>query len=108
MAHEKLIAEGKKALRKNIAPEEVEDYFLKKGMDKTEVKKAVNELKAERIVEENKKAAAEKRPQAVVSQNEKKSGLGLYILIFLAIAIAIFLFYYGIIPAGIFKMINFK
>src|SRR3989338_9515221 len=101
MAYEKLIAEGKKALRKDIAPEEIGDYFLKKGMDKSEVKKAVNELKAERIVEEHKKTQP-----TTASKNEKKSGFGFYILIFLVIAIVIFLFYYGVIPADIFKMIN--
>ena len=115
MAHEDIIKEVKKAaLKENIPPKETEDYLLKKGLDEKEAKHASEQINAAQILENAKKAEKEKkliqREQKAGLQpaNEKKSGFGFYVIILLAIAAIIFLFYYGIIPGDIFKMVNFK
>ena len=114
MAHEDLIKEVKKAaLKENIPPKETEHYFLKKGLDEKEAKRASEQIKAAQILESAKKAEKERKlsqeqKAGLQSANEKKSGFGLFIIILLATAVIVFLFYYGVIPASVFNIINFK
>lgn len=110
MAHERLIKEGKKALKEDIKPQEIEDYFRKKGMDKKEANEAIEKLQAQKIIEDVKKAAKEKAsnkaPESATT--EKKSSFGFWFIILLIIGIIVYLFYAGYISPNIFKNINFK
>ena len=58
MAHEALVKEGEKALKQGIKPEEVEGYFVKKGMDKKEAETAIKDTaKKQHIQYEGKKSS---------------------------------------------------
>lgn len=106
MAHERLIKEGKKALKKHIKPQEVEDYFQKKGMDKKEANEAIEKLQAQKIIEDAKEKASNKTPESATT--ERKSSFGFWFIILLIIGIIVYLFYAGYISPDIFKNINFK
>ena len=118
MAHEKLVKDGEEALRKGIKTDEIEDYFLKKGMDKKEAKEEITKLNAKRIVEEHKKnhAAAQSKPTSAKnvpsSSNPKKSSLGFWFVMLLIIGIVVYMFYAGYLNLNDFNPknlgINFK
>ncbi len=114
MAHEKLVKEGQKAINKGVRPAEVQDYFLKKGMDKKEAKEETTKLQASKIVEEAKKAEAAKKTSVAPKSSEnkttpeKKSSFGFWFIILLIIGIIVYLFYAGYISLDIFKNMNFK
>lgn len=104
MAHENLIREGGKALRKNIAPGEIKNYFLKKGMDEKEAKQAIEQIQAAQILENAKKSEKEKtlsretEPKATTPDtNEKKSSIWIYILAILLVGIALYLYFSGVL-----------
>ena len=110
MAHEKLVKEGEEAIRKGIKPAEVQDYFLKKGMDSKEAKDETTKLQASRIVEEAKKAEAAKRSAPTARNNSaapgKKSSFGFWFIILLLIAVIIYFFYRGYLSLDMFKIFN--
>ena len=114
MAHEDLIKEGEKALKKdsNLKPEEVEDYYRKKGMDKKEAKEAIEKWKSSQIVEQHKKAqsaasqAKSSQAKSVSTQTEKKSSLGFWIVMLLLIGIIIYMFYAGYLSLDMLKIFN--
>ena len=114
MAHEKLVKEGETALRKGIKTDEIEDYFLKKGMDKKEAKEEITKLNAKRIVEEHKKnhAAAQSKPTSAKnvpsSSNPKKSSLGFWFVVLLLAAVIVYFFYVGYLSLDMFRNWNFN
>ena len=58
MAHEALVKEGEQALKKNVKPEEVKDFFVKKGMDEKEAETAIRDTtKKQHIPYEGKKSS---------------------------------------------------
>ena len=81
MAHEDLVKEGKKAISKNVKPEEIQDYFLHKGMDKKEAKEAVEKIEASSIIEKARKAEREAESQKTDVNAPKKSSVWLYFII---------------------------
>ena len=116
MAHEKLINEGEQALKNNpqLKPEEIEDYYRKKGMDKKEAKESIDKWKASQIVEEHKKAqkspyqAKSTNSKSVSIETEKKSSLGFWIVILSLIGVIIYMFYAGYLSLDMLKNWNFK
>ncbi|MBI2366424.1 MAG: hypothetical protein HYV01_15670 [Deltaproteobacteria bacterium] len=95
--HQKLIKEGEGALKDpDIKPEEVEEWWRKKGMDKSEAKDAINSWKHSKGAEEwdrMQKAAGDKKdaPQAATKQTAAKSPKkwGFWFVIFIAVLIII-------------------
>ena len=115
MAHEELIREGEKALKKdpNLKPEEIEEYYRKKGMDKKEAKEAIEKWKSSQIVEQHKKAqsassAVKSNPSYNHSPNstKKKSSLGFWIVMLLLIGVIIYFFYAGYMSLDMLKIFN--
>ena len=83
MAHEALVKEGEQALKKNVKPEEVKDFFVKKGMDKKEAETAIKDTT---------------KKQHIPYQSEKKSPFWTILFILVLIAVIVFVLrYYGII-----------
>lgn len=106
MAHEKLVKEGQEAIKKGIKPEEVEDYFRKKGMDKKEAKDEITKLSASKIVEDHKtaqKAASQIKPGSHPPADKNKSSLGFWIVILLLIGVIIYFFYAGLLSLDFLK-----
>ena|SRR3989338_8779450 len=116
MAHEKLIKEGEDALKKNpnLKPEEIEDYYRKKGMDKKEAKEAMDRWKSSQILEQHKKAqkSAVQSKQTQAHQNsslpKKKSSFGFWIVMILLMAVIAYFFYAGYLSLDFLKNWNFN
>ena len=91
--HQKLINEGETALKNpDVRPEEVEDWYRKKGMDKPEAKEAINIWKHSKGAQEwdkmqkagsGNKAAGQ--TGAVSSNSVSKKSYGLWFIIFLLV-----------------------
>ena len=79
MAHEALIKEGEQALKKGIKPPEVEEYFVKKGMDEKEAEKAIKDTT---------------KKQHIPYQSKKSSFWVVLFVIIILLVIAVFLLNY--------------
>ena len=118
MAHEKALKEARKALDLGYSEKEAEKLLKARGMDKDEIKKDFTSVKAQKIMEDAKKAekaASEKKPAKEEAQKEQtkaannpKSRAWFYILILLVIAAIVYLFYSGKISTDILNIKNFK
>ena len=105
MAHEELIKEGESALRKNpnLKPEDVQDYYRKKGMDKKEAKEAIDKWESSKIVEDHNKTQ-----KGYSQETNKNSSFWFWFFIVLIIGAVFYLFYSGIIDLQMLNLIIFK
>ncbi|MBI3035561.1 hypothetical protein HYY71_04515 [Candidatus Woesearchaeota archaeon] len=117
LSHKDLVKLGRYEAEHGYSLKKIEADFSKKGIDKTDTIKALeevdyyNKLEQSKIQKESgKKLASEGKPNAQNKQeaNKKKSSFWFWLVLLAIIGIILYLYFYGKINFDWLRSINFK
>ena len=104
LSHKELVKFGRIEASKGDSLNKIETDFIKKGVDKKDALKALDEVDYYNKIDKSKKEAKNAKPAA----SSKKSALLPLVILILLICAVIYLFYFGLINLDLFRSINFK